>query len=147
MSISDIGVGWLSTLSWLAGTTTGLYLTGYLITGLAALANPGYKPSPYQGYLLVILVTIVAILINTFLAKYLPQLEGFIAIFVVLAYATVLVVLWVLGPKLTAKEVFGTFTGDAGWSTYGLNLMAVQGLVAAFFIGEMRVAAGTMTVD
>lgn len=123
-------------MSWLTGTASGLFLAGVLIQGVAALTHPNYKAEPYQGYLLVVVVASISALLNSTLARYLPKLEGLVLIFMGLSFAAIMIVLWVLAPKLTASEVFSTFSNDAGWSSLGLSMMAGQSLLANLLIGR-----------
>lgn len=120
----------------MAGAASGLYLVGNLIEGVAALTYPNYTPKPYQGYLLVVVVSSISASLNCFLAKSLPKIEGLVLVFMALAFVVVQIVLWALAPRLTAQEVFGTFTNDAGWSSLGLSMMSGNSLMANLLIGE-----------
>lgn len=68
----------------------------------------------------------LGLLINTWGAKHLPLVEGVILIFHVFGFATVLIVLWVLSPRNTAREVFSSFENSGGWSTTALSMLVGQ---------------------
>ncbi|KAK4618778.1 uncharacterized protein CLAFUR5_10866 [Fulvia fulva] len=118
--------GWMSTLSWQCGTFSGMFLLGTQIQGLIAITHDDYSPQPYQGYLFVIAMVSLGLLINTWGAKHLPLVEGVILIFHVFGFATVLIVLWVLSPRNTAREVFSSFENSGGWSTTALSMLVGQ---------------------
>lgn len=128
--------GWLSSLSWLCGVTSGMFTGGTLIQGVVVLTHPNYSPQPYQGWLLVVCIAAMAVLFNTYLAKHLPKLEGIVLVVFVVAFAAVLIVLWVLSPKLSASDVFSTFTNDGGWSSLGLSMVAGQSVSVYLLIGS-----------
>jgi choline transport protein len=115
----------MSVLGWQTGLASLVFLVGTMIQGLIALNNPDYIPQGWHGTLLVIAVTAFCIIFNTFLAKRLPMVESLILVFHILGFIAVLIILWVLGPRDTADDVFGNFQNLGGWSTTGL----------AFFVG------------
>lgn len=109
-----------------------MFLLGTQIQGLISITHASYEPQPYQGYLLVILMVSLGLLINTWGAKQLPLVEGIILIFHVFGFATVLIVLWVLSPTNSAKEVFTTFENSGGWSSMALSMLVGQGMTLYF---------------
>lgn len=77
----SFAAGWLSSLSWLVGVASAMFIAGNLIPGLISLTYADYAPEPYQGYLFVIAIALTSFMVNTFLAKHLPLLEGFVLCF------------------------------------------------------------------
>ena len=73
--------------------------------------------------MLVIAITSFAILFNTFLAKKLPMVEGLILIIHIVGLFAIVIPLWVLSPRNTAKAVFTEFTNGGGWSSTGTSVM------------------------
>lgn len=132
--------GWLSTLSWVAGTTSCLYIIGYVIPALASLSYPGYTPHDYQGFLIIVLLIVLGALVNCIFARQLPKIEGSAAVFTLIAFIVFLAVLWALGEKATTGEVFGTFENNAGWSSLGLSMMTVQSFICSDLTGSDAVA-------
>lgn len=94
--------GWLASVAWLAGLAGGVFISGLTYQGEIVANNLSYIPQPYQAWLLGVMIITVGVLINTVLARWLPRLEGIIFILFVLAFLTVMVVLWVLAPRLTS---------------------------------------------
>lgn len=109
--------GWLLTTSWLVGIASGLFLAGQLAQACIAIANPGFVPAAWQVWLFVLMFAIAAGLANTVLAQYLALLEIMAAGLYAIAFAANLIVLWVMAPKNTSSEVFGSFVNGAGVST------------------------------
>ncbi|KAF8855458.1 amino acid transporter [Acephala macrosclerotiorum] len=116
-------VGWTSVLGWQTGLASLAFLAGTMIQGLLVLDNPDYVFKNWHGTLLVIAITAFCIIFNTFLAKKLPMVEGMVLIIHLLGFFAVLVPLWVLAPRNSAKEVFTDFLNLGGWSSKGLAFM------------------------
>ncbi|KAK5170950.1 uncharacterized protein LTR77_004094 [Saxophila tyrrhenica] len=128
--------GWLSSIAWLSGNAGGMFISGSAMQGLIVATQPNYVPEPYQGYLFVVMVATFALLVNTLLARHLPRLEGIVFVFFILAFMATLVVLWVLAPRLTAAEVFTTFTKGEGWDSLGISLLVSQGAIMFLIVGS-----------
>ena len=73
--------------------------------------------------MLVIAITAFAIVFNTFLAKKLPMVEGLILIIHIVGLFAIVIPLWVLAPRNTAKAVFTEFSNGGGWSSTGTSVM------------------------
>jgi len=118
--------GWLSTLSWQAGTAAGSFLTGTLIQGWIKLNNPEYEPKNWQGTLLVIAMVLVLFVANIWGARSMPIINNFLLIVHVFGLFAVIIVLWVMAPRNSAERVFTEFTNSGGWSSMGVSLMVGQ---------------------
>ena len=92
-------------------------MAGTLIQGLIVLNHPSYEPTRWQGTLLTIAISGVAFFFNTWGAKQLPLLEGLILVLHIFGFFAILIPLWVLAPKNSAKEVFGSFQDGGGWGS------------------------------
>ena len=118
--------GWLSTLSWQAGTASGSFLTGTLIQGWIKLNNPEYEPQNWQGTLLVFAMVLVLFVANIWGAKSMPIINNFLLIVHVFGFFAVIIVLWTMAPRNSAEKVFTEFTNSGGWSSMGVSLMVGQ---------------------
>jgi choline transport protein len=118
--------GWMSTLSWQAGIASGSFLTGTIIQALITVNNPSYSPENWQGTLLVFSMVLVLFIANIWGAKSLPMLQNILLVVHCFGFFAVIIVLWVLAPRNSAKKVFTEFTNEGGWSTMGLSLMVGQ---------------------
>ncbi|THW81708.1 amino acid transporter [Aureobasidium pullulans] len=118
--------GWMSTLSWQAGTASGPYLVGTLIQSLIYEKDPNYGYANWQGTLLVIGITLVVWATNIWGSRAMPVFQNIMMIVHVLGFLVIIVMIWVLAPRNTASDVFGTFTNSGGWSSMGLSLMVGQ---------------------
>ena len=121
----------MSTLSWQAGTAAGSFLTGTIIQGLLTVNNPNYVPTGWQGTLFVCSMVVVIYIFNIWGAKDLPLVQNVMLVVHTLSFLVVIIVLWVLAPKNSAKVVFTHFTNGGGWSTMGLSVMVGQ--ISAIF--------------
>lgn len=116
-------VGYISVVGWQIGLASLAFIVGTVIQGLVTLNDATYVFERWHGTLLVIAVTAFCIIFNSFLASKLPLVEGLVLIIHVLGFFAVLISLWVLSPRGSASDVFGTITNLGGWSTNGLSFM------------------------
>jgi hypothetical protein len=80
-----------------------------------------------------ILMAVLAVMVNTLGAKRLPMLEAGILFLHVFGFFAVLIPLWVIAPKISAKEAFTSFSDTGGWSS----------IEAAVVIGQLT-AVGSL---
>jgi len=135
---TDYVPGWLSALAWCCGTTSGFFLAGSLIQGVIVELHPDYVAEPWRAYLLVVVLATIGAVVNTYLSRKLPKLEGFAFLLTIAGFISVIIILWVLSSeqRLTASEVFQTFSNDGGWSSLGLSMVAGQILLVWTLTGE-----------
>ncbi|KAF2808667.1 GABA permease-like protein [Mytilinidion resinicola] len=119
-------IGWMSTLSWQAGTASGPFLVGNLIQSCAIVMYLSYSPTNYQGTLMVIAVTVIVWALNVYGTKTMPLVQNIMLVVYVCGFLAIIIVLWVLAPRNSAKTTFTQFTNEGGWSTMGLSLMVGQ---------------------
>ncbi|KAF2248464.1 GABA permease-like protein [Trematosphaeria pertusa] len=119
-------IGWMSTLSWQAGTASGPFLVGTLIQACAIVMYPTYEPTNWQGTLMVIAVTILVWVLNIWGSKAMPVFQNIMLMVHVFGFLVIIIVLWVLSPRATAKVTFTQFTNGGGWNSMGLALMVGQ---------------------
>ncbi|PNS17723.1 Choline transport protein [Sphaceloma murrayae] len=113
-------VGWLCVLGWQTCMVIVGLVAASQFTALIALSNPTYTIKGWHTALLIIAITSFAILINTFLVRKLPLLEGIVMFFHIFGFFAVFVILWIMGPRAPASEVFTEFEDNAGWGNIGL---------------------------
>ncbi|KAK0637101.1 GABA permease-like protein [Bombardia bombarda] len=118
--------GWMSTLSWQAGTASGPFLVGTLIQSSVIVMYPEYAPTTWQGTLMVIAVTLIVWILNIWGARGMPMFQNIMLVVHVLGFLAIVVVFWALSPRATAEVTFLEFRNDGGWSTTGLSLMVGQ---------------------
>jgi choline transport protein len=112
-------------MGWLGAFSSTAYLAGSQIPGLVTLTHSSYVPAPWQVMLLFWAFTTFSIFVNIGASKLLPKFEGIVLILHIAGFFAILFPLAYLGEHNTAKEVFGTFDNEGGWSGIGL----------AFFVG------------
>ncbi|KAG4441644.1 hypothetical protein IFR05_002851 [Cadophora sp. M221] len=146
-------MGWMSTLSWQAGTASGPFLVGTLIQSLISVNYPDYEATNWQGTLFVFAVTLIVWVLNVWGSRAMPLIQNLMLIVHVGGFLAILIIFWVLAPHNTAEVVFTRFTNDGGWSTMGLSLMvgqisALYGLIcsdaAAHMSEEIKDAGATV---
>lgn len=89
---------------------------------MVAIYHPGYVEQRWHESLLMIGIGVIGTLMNTFGAKRLPILEGIVLIVHIFGFFVVIVPLWVLAPKASSSDVFGSFSNFGGWPTLGTAL-------------------------
>lgn len=119
-------VGWMSTLSWQAGTASGPFLVGTLIQASAIVMYPDYAPTKWQGTLMVIAIALLVWVMNVYGTRGMPMFQNIMLVVHVFGFLTMIIVFWVLSPRNTAEVTFTQFTNSGGWSSTGLALMVGQ---------------------
>ncbi|KAF1965590.1 GABA permease-like protein [Bimuria novae-zelandiae CBS 107.79] len=119
-------IGWMSTLSWQAGTASGPYIVGTLIRSSVMVIYPDYHAYDFHGTLMVIAVTILVWVLTVWGSSLLPVLQNLMLVVHVLGFLVIVIVLWVLSPRASAKVTFTQFTNNGNWNSMGLALMVGQ---------------------
>lgn len=96
-----------------------------MIQGVMVQNDPTYDYHRWHGTLLIFAVMLVVFLVNSIGTKLLSLVEGFVLILHVTGFLAILVPLLYFSRHGASKEVWATFTDNAGWGSDGL----------AFFIG------------
>jgi choline transport protein len=135
-TVIDSTTGWLSALAWLVGAASSIFLPGDIIPAVAALAHPSYHPEPWHSYLVILGVASLAYIINVYLVKYLPLLEGFIAAYMIIVFFSVVITLLVLSPKNSAEVVFQSFEPIVGGSNGVMAVLSSQVLLFFSLLGS-----------
>ena len=128
--------GWVTFISWQAALASAAFIGGTEIQGLLVLNDPSYKYERWQGTLLYYAIIGVGILVNTWLARLLPKIEGAVFIVHVVGFFCILIPLAYLGPHNAAADVFATFSNTGGWSTTALSFFVGLPTNMFTFIGE-----------
>ena len=115
--------GWLSTLAWQTGTAGASYIMASQIQGLLILNNPSYVFQRWHGTLLIIAIASLATLCNTVFAKQLPRLEIVVLALYTAGFFGIIITLWMLAPKTSARTVFTEFQNNGGWPSQGLSVL------------------------
>jgi choline transport protein len=135
--------GWMSTISWQAGTASGPFLVGTLIQSQIQINYPDYTPTNWQGTLFVFAVTLIVWVLNVYCSRAMPMIQNMMLIVHVGGFLAIMIIFWTLAPHNTSKVVFTQFTDGGGWQTMGLSLMvgqisAIYGLICMFLLGLSR---------
>ncbi len=117
-----------------------------MIQGLISLNNADYNFQRWHGTLILYAISFWALFINTFLSRYLPQIESCVLILHILGFFCVLIPLVYLAPHHDAKFVFATFNNRGGWSDPGLSFFVGVSIAMFAFLGvEAGAHMGTDT--
>ncbi|KAL3703931.1 hypothetical protein TMatcc_009621 [Talaromyces marneffei ATCC 18224] len=145
--------GWLCATGWQCAIVSIAFLAGTIIQGLIVLNDETYVFQRWHGTLLVIAITAFSIFFNTFLAKRLPMVEALILILHIVGLFAIIIPLWVMAPRASAKSVFTQFDNNGGWSSLGTStLVGFSGTItsmigydcAAHMSEEIRNAGETL---
>lgn len=122
----------MTVIGWQTGQASVAFLAASIIQAVAILNHPNYAPTRWQGTLIFYGVIAFIVFINTFLARWLPKIEGLILCLHILGFFGILIPLVYLAPHGSAKDVFETFlNGGGGWPTNGLSFFV--GLITSVF--------------
>lgn len=86
---------------------------------MVSIYHPGYAMQNWHQTLVMIAIACLATFINTYGARRLPILEGIVLVVHIFGFFCVIIPLWVLAPKASATDVFGSFTNFGGWPSIG----------------------------
>jgi choline transport protein len=118
-------------LGWQTGITSVAFLTASQIQSLLVINDLSYNFERWHGTLLIIAISFLSIIFNTFLARSLPLIEGILLFFHFAGFLAILIPLWVLAPKNSANDVFTTFTDGGNWGNTGLSCLV--GMLSPIF--------------
>lgn len=119
------------------------FLVGTLIQACAIVMYPDYAPTNRQDTLMVIAVTIVVWFLNIWGSRAMPLIQNIIIAIHVFGFLTIIIVLWALAPRNTAKVTFTQFTNDGGWNSTGLSLVIgqISAIYGCICMCQLRIAA------
>ncbi|KAK4554102.1 hypothetical protein LTR86_008943 [Recurvomyces mirabilis] len=115
---------------------SGFFLIGQLSQACIQAGNPDYVPQAWQVWLFVVMFSTAGFLANTLLAQYLAILEIIAAGFFIVAFAANIIIFWVMAPRNSASDVFGTFTNGNEWPNPGFGILTAQISVLFLLIGS-----------
>jgi choline transport protein len=84
---------------------------------MIALNTPGYAVPAWHGVLLTIGAVLLTIVFNTVLLRKLPTFEGGMLAIHVFAFIAIFTILWVMGDRAPAHEVFTEWSDPQGWGS------------------------------
>lgn len=93
---------------------------------MIALNNPHYTVPAWHGVLLTIGAVLFTTIFNTVLLRRLPTFEGGMLVVHVFAFLAIFIILWVMGDKAPAKQVFTEFSDDQGWGSVSVRKTPYQ---------------------
>lgn len=126
----------MTVISWQAALASGAFLGGTMIQGLLVLNHPSYNYHRWHGTLLFYLIIVIALFVNTYLARQLPKIETMVLIIHVMGFFGILVPLVYLAPQGNAGDVFATLSDSGGWSSDGLSFFIGLSTSMFAFIGN-----------
>lgn len=123
-------------MGWQSGTASLAFLSGGLIQGMLVLNYPDtYVFQKWHGTLLLYGVIAVTLVINTYLAAWMPKIEGLMFILHILGFFGILIPLVYLGPHGSVKDVFQNFQNLGEWNTQGLSFFVGIATSVYAFLG------------
>ena len=91
-------VGWLKVVSWQALVASVAYISATLIQGLLMLNYPSYRDERWYSTLLSYTILAFSLFVNTYIGRFLPQIESTRLFFYILGLFGVLIPLVYLAP-------------------------------------------------
>lgn len=80
----------------------------------------------WHGTIIVIGISVLAVAINVFGAKWLPYWQNAVFIVHILAYVGFIIPIWLNAPRASHSQVWGAWEDRGGWSSIGLSVMVGQ---------------------
>jgi choline transport protein len=110
-------INYFQVLGWQTALVSTSYSAALAVQGMIALNRADYTVPAWHGALLTIGAVLLTIVFNTVLLRKLPTFEGGMLVLHVFAFIAVFVVLWVMGDKAPAAQVFTEFSDPQGWGS------------------------------
>jgi hypothetical protein len=107
-------------LGWQTALVSTAYSAALAVQGMIALNVPGYTVPSWHGVILTIGAVLFTIIFNTALLRKLPTLEGGMLVLHVFAFIAIFTILWVMGDRAPASEVFTEWSDPQGWGSVQL---------------------------
>lgn len=116
------------------------YVSAQQIMALIYVCNNDYVIQPWHGALLTMAVVLCAIFFNTWAIGKLPVLEGLAVILHIFGFFAFMVILWVMGPRADATDVFTNFQDGNNWGSLGLaTLIGIVGPTTTYLGADSAV--------
>ncbi|KAF2167695.1 hypothetical protein M409DRAFT_65823 [Zasmidium cellare ATCC 36951] len=122
-------IGWAANYAWQSFLSSATHGAVSIIQGLITLYHPEFLLTPWQQALVVILLVTIMAAVNVGLLDRLPDLEFIVLGVNTLAFIAFEVTMLVMGPRVSAAQVFQNFENFYNWPTMGGAVLA--GLFAA----------------
>ncbi|TKA75574.1 hypothetical protein B0A55_07933 [Friedmanniomyces simplex] len=133
-------VGWMALVGWQVAVPANAYVFAQQIVALISVCQPSYVSEGWQAAFITIASAVAAITLSVFVMQRLTLAEGLAVVAHCFGFVAFLAILWVMGPKTSAKEVWTHFKDDNGWgSTGAAALVGIIGPVASFVGGDSAV--------
>ncbi|KAH8808489.1 amino acid/polyamine transporter I [Xylogone sp. PMI_703] len=123
--------GWVTVIGWQAAQASVAFLGATIIQGLAVLNYDSYVPKRWHGTLILYALMAIIVFTNTYLARWLPRIEGLVLCLHILGFFGIIIPLVYLAPHGSAHDVFATFINGGGWKSNGLSFFV--GIVTSVF--------------
>jgi len=104
-------------LGWQTALVSTAYSAALAVQGMIALNITGYAVPSWHGVVLTVGAVLLTIVFNTVLLRKLPSLEGGMLVIHVFAFIAIFTVLWVMGDRAPASEVFTGWSDPQGWGS------------------------------
>ncbi|KAI1083703.1 amino acid/polyamine transporter I [Whalleya microplaca] len=118
--------GWMSTLGWLASTTSTLFVCASLVQSLVEITYKDFVFVNWEYTLIALAFISIMIPCNTWWVETLPVLETVSLVGHLVGVLIVVITLWVMCPKNSVAEVFTAVVDNGGWGNVGLSCLVGQ---------------------
>lgn len=122
--------GWITTFAWICSCTSNPAILANMITSLVTFNHPGYTPQRWHVTLIMWALTLIPLVANFWLPRFINFLETAGAICHVAFFIASTVTLAAMAEKSSSSYVFSTLTNDvSGWTNptvaWGIGLLTV----------------------
>lgn len=92
---------------------------GSIFQALGIMVSDTYVPEAWHVAIITIAICTFAVIFNTFLARKMPGIEGFVFGLYILVFLALVIVLFSMGDRAKAEDVFTNFQDNANWGSIG----------------------------
>jgi len=136
----SFAVGWLCALGWQAAMPAVAYIGAQQVLALISICDRDYVIQGWHGALITMAFVLAAVFFNTSAIGKLPLLEGFAVVLHIFGFVAFITVLWVMGPRAPAHQIFTHFEDQNNWGSLGVaTMIGILGPASTYLGGDSAV--------
>lgn len=133
--------GWMASLGWIAGLSSGIYISGSLVRICVNITHPDFVFTNWQTFLILLVQLGIIVILNTLGTRALPAMQVVSLTGHTVGFLIFTSLFWALCRPLNgARDVFLDFHNNGGWSNYGAVCLLNQVSIIFSMLGSDTVS-------
>lgn len=119
-------VGWMSVISWQAGTASSPLLISGMIESLISVNEASFEWTDAKATAIGVPITFLVLFLNIYCVRWMPLMQNLMLLLYLGGFLVIFVTMLVLSPRIGFGHIFTSFENEGGWSSMGLSMMVGQ---------------------